>query len=44
MAKCPNCGKEVAKPSRKIENSCFCIAAYTCNNCGTCFKEIRNVV
>ena len=26
MATCPNCGNEVAKPSRKIENAVFCIA------------------
>ena len=41
MAKCPNCRKEIAKPDRTLENSTFCIEAFTCNECGICFKESR---
>jgi transposase-like protein len=36
--KCPNCGKKLEKPDKKIENSHFCLAAYTCTECGTNFK------
>jgi predicted RNA-binding Zn-ribbon protein involved in translation (DUF1610 family) len=42
MAICPNCGKKVTTIKKKIENSHFCISAYTCDSCGTCFKEISN--
>jgi ssDNA-binding Zn-finger/Zn-ribbon topoisomerase 1 len=41
MVKCPNCEKELTKPDRKIENSMFTIAVYTCNKCGTCFKHVK---
>jgi transposase-like protein len=36
--KCPKCGKKLETPDRKIENSHFCLAAYTCTECGTNFK------
>jgi transposase-like protein len=35
---CPNCGKELAKPDKKLENAVFCVARYTCDACGTTFK------
>jgi predicted RNA-binding Zn-ribbon protein involved in translation (DUF1610 family) len=41
MADCPNCGKEVAKPDKKIENAFFHIVIYTCDRCGTSFKVAK---
>jgi len=41
MVDCPKCGKEVAKPDKKLENSFFQIAIYTCEGCGTTFKVVR---
>lgn len=38
MAKCPKCGKEVAKPKRALANNFFHIEAYACDECGTRFK------
>ena len=38
MAKCPNCGKEVAKPDKSLENHWFHIEAYKCKSCDCCFK------
>jgi len=37
MAKCPNCGKEVTEPKKKLENHMFKLAYYICDNCGTSF-------
>ncbi|MGA3058929.1 MAG: hypothetical protein ABSD92_01020 [Candidatus Bathyarchaeia archaeon] len=34
----PNCGRKLDKPDKKIENYFFCLAVYTCNNCGNQFK------
>jgi len=31
-------GKELAKPDKKLENSVFCVARFTCDSCGTIFK------
>jgi len=39
MANCPNCGKELAKPERRIANSVFCIEVYTCDKCELSFKR-----
>ena len=36
--KCPNCGKKLQTPDKKIENSHFTLAVYTCNGCGNHFK------
>jgi len=38
LAKCPNCGKEIAKPERFLKNKVFNIEAYTCDGCGERFK------
>jgi DNA-directed RNA polymerase subunit M/transcription elongation factor TFIIS len=38
MVSCQNCGKNLTKPDRKIENDFFCIAVYTCDKCGANFK------
>jgi hydrogenase maturation factor HypF (carbamoyltransferase family) len=38
LAKCPKCGKEVAKPERVLTNKFFQIEAYACAECGTRFK------
>jgi len=38
MAHCPNCGKEVTKPSNTIENFSFNIQTYYCNKCHKSFK------
>jgi hydrogenase maturation factor HypF (carbamoyltransferase family) len=38
LAKCPKCGKEVAKPKRALANNFFHIEAYACDECGTRFK------
>jgi len=38
MAKCPNCGKEVDKPSRILKNHVFSIEAYSCDECNNEFK------
>ena len=35
---CPKCGKELAKPDRKLENSVFYVALFTCDTCGTKVK------
>jgi ribosomal protein S27E len=35
---CPNCGKELAKPDKKLQNAVFYVALYTCDACGTTFK------
>ena len=35
---CPKCGKELAKPDRKLENAVFYAAIYTCDICGATFK------
>jgi len=39
MAKCPNCKKEMAKPNKTWEYGQFAVQAYSCNNCGTDFRE-----
>jgi predicted RNA-binding Zn-ribbon protein involved in translation (DUF1610 family) len=39
MVNCPNCGKELGKPEKKIENSYFCLALYLCPKCGHHFKK-----
>jgi hypothetical protein len=41
MAKCPNCGEEVAEPDKLLENRLFRIEAYTCMNCNCCFKVAK---
>jgi DNA-directed RNA polymerase subunit RPC12/RpoP len=38
MISCPNCGKKIDVPTKKIENSLFRVYVYTCNECGTHFK------
>ncbi|MGD6852490.1 MAG: hypothetical protein ACQCN6_10575 [Candidatus Bathyarchaeia archaeon] len=39
MVKCPNCGRNLTEPERKIENSSFCIERYKCDRCGYTFKR-----
>jgi DNA-directed RNA polymerase subunit M/transcription elongation factor TFIIS len=39
MAICPTCGKMLKIPNKKIQNSFFTIENYTCDSCGTTFKE-----
>ncbi len=38
MVQCHNCGKNLTKPDKKIENAFFCIEVYTCHRCGAHFK------
>jgi predicted RNA-binding Zn-ribbon protein involved in translation (DUF1610 family) len=42
MAHCPNCGKEVDRPSRVLKNYSFTIEAYNCKKCHTNFKVTIN--
>jgi ribosomal protein S27E len=35
---CPKCGKELAKPDKKLENTAFFVAHFTCDCCGTTVK------
>jgi transposase-like protein len=42
MAHCPNCGKEVEKPSRELKNYSFIIQAYNCEKCHHNFKVTIN--
>ena len=42
MTICPNCGKEVVKPSRVLKNHCFTINAYECTECHHNFKITTN--
>jgi predicted RNA-binding Zn-ribbon protein involved in translation (DUF1610 family) len=39
MVKCPNCGKKLMKPAKKLENPMFTIEVYTCDQCGLTFKH-----
>jgi transposase-like protein len=39
MAKCPKCKKGAAKPEKKWKYGRFTVQAYSCNNCGTQFRE-----
>jgi ssDNA-binding Zn-finger/Zn-ribbon topoisomerase 1 len=38
VVKCPKCGKGLVKPTKKLENSVFFIAIFTCENCETKIK------
>jgi len=38
MAKCPECKKEVTKPSKKWKYSIFMVESFECD-CGTTFRE-----
>ena len=42
MAHCPNCGREVFKPSRVLKNHYFAIEAYECQKCNHNFKVTIN--
>jgi transcription elongation factor Elf1 len=42
MAHCPNCGKEVNKPSRVIKNYSFTIQVFNCGHCGHNFRVTIN--
>ena len=42
MVHCPNCGKEVGKPSRVLTNQSFTIQAYNCGKCHHYFKVTIN--
>ncbi len=44
MAKCPNCGAEVAKPDKALKNQVFNIEGYTCKNCKNQFKRISEFI
>jgi hydrogenase maturation factor HypF (carbamoyltransferase family) len=39
MTKCPKCKKEVAKPEKTWKYSLFTVQAFSCNNCGTQFRD-----
>jgi DNA-directed RNA polymerase subunit RPC12/RpoP len=41
MARCSNCGKEVAKPDESLKNHVFRVEVYTCKNCGFSFKVMK---
>ncbi|MGA3288626.1 MAG: hypothetical protein ABSD42_00090 [Candidatus Bathyarchaeia archaeon] len=38
MVNCPNCGKKLDTPDKKIENSHFSLTVYTCPERGNRFK------
>jgi len=42
IVNCPKCGKELAKPDKKLENSVFYVALYTCDMCGAKFKYAKS--
>ena len=42
MVHCPNCGKEVEKPSRELKNHSFTIQAYDCKKCHNHFNVTVN--
>jgi len=35
---CPKCGKELTEPDKKLENTVFFVARFTCDCCGTTIK------
>ncbi len=37
VATCPNCGKDVAKPKKTIDNRMFHLEYYVCDKCGKAF-------
>jgi transposase-like protein len=39
MVKCPNCKKEQNEPKKTWKYRMFEVQAYSCNNCGTGFRE-----
>ena len=39
MATCPNCKKEVNKPSKTWKYGPFTVKAYSCPNCGVQFRD-----
>ncbi|MEM1582061.1 MAG: hypothetical protein QXK89_06085 [Candidatus Bathyarchaeia archaeon] len=39
MAKCPNCQRNMEKPDKTWKYGIFTVNAYTCENCGTQFRE-----
>jgi hydrogenase maturation factor HypF (carbamoyltransferase family) len=39
MVKCPNCEKEVGKPKKTWTYGRFAVQVYSCDNCGTDFRE-----
>ena len=39
MVKCPECKKEVAKPSKKWDYARFTVELFECGRCGTKFRE-----
>ena len=39
VIKCPNCRKEMAKPSKEWKYGQFVVEAYVCNNCNAKFRE-----
>ena len=40
MARCPNCKKEIKKPTKTWKYGIFKVEAYECN-CGTKFREYK---
>jgi DNA-directed RNA polymerase subunit RPC12/RpoP len=44
MVKCPDCGKEIEKPDRSLENQYFVVEAYTCDGCGKHFNLQKEVL
>jgi hypothetical protein len=41
MVNCPRCGKELAKPNKKLENFVFFIAVFTYDECETQLKVVH---
>jgi len=39
MVKCPNCKMEITRPTKTWKYDQFSVQAYSCNNCGTQFRE-----
>jgi hypothetical protein len=39
MAKCPKCKEETAKPEKAWKYGVFTVQAFSCENCGTKFRD-----
>jgi len=39
MAKCPKCGKEATKPTKRWKYGQFAVEAHVCDKCQTKFRE-----
>jgi predicted RNA-binding Zn-ribbon protein involved in translation (DUF1610 family) len=43
LVKCPNCGTELLRPVKVLDNSVFHIEAYVCPNCKHHFHVTREL-